>query len=210
MTWGAVAVGGGMLVGSYLSGQAQADAASEAAGAQTEAAKMGIAEQRRQFDAMQQLLSPYVQAGTQALGQQQAMLGLAGAPEQQRVISGIEASPQFQALTRQGESAILQSASATGGLRGGNVQGALGQFRPALLSNLIQQQFSNLGGIAGMGQASAAQTGFAGAQSAGQIAGLYGDIGAAQAGSAIAQGQVAAAPYNIAAQLGGMYLGSKF
>ncbi|WP_449405980.1 hypothetical protein [Massilia phosphatilytica] len=37
-------------------------------------------------------------------------------------------APRFQALQQQGNDAILANASATGGLRGGNVQGALGQF----------------------------------------------------------------------------------
>ncbi len=63
-------------------------------------------------------LSPYTTTGMEA---------------QQGAISGLEGSPIFQALARQGEDAILQNASATGGLRGGNVQGALGQFRPAAL-----------------------------------------------------------------------------
>jgi hypothetical protein len=47
-------------VASLLGSKMQADAASGAASAQTGAAQAGIAEQRRQFDAMQALLKPYM------------------------------------------------------------------------------------------------------------------------------------------------------
>jgi hypothetical protein len=92
-------------------------------------------------------------------------------------------------LTRQGEEAILQQASATGGLRGGNTQGALAQFRPQVLSSLINQQYGRLGGLTSMGQNAAVGVGNAGMQTGQNISGLYGQQGAAAAGSALAQGQ---------------------
>ena len=140
MSWVAAAVAGGTIVGGYLSSNAQKGAAEDAANAQSQASQAGIDEQRRQFDQVQQLLAPFVNAGTGALGAQQNLLGLNGNGAQQDAISTIQRSPQFTALQKQGEDAILANASATGGLRGGNVQGALGQFSPALLSQLIQQQ----------------------------------------------------------------------
>lgn len=109
------------------------------------------------------------------------------------------------AMTQQGENAILQQGSATGGLRGGNTQGALAQFRPQMLSNLINQQYGRLGGITQMGQASAAGVGAAGMQSGAQIADLLGQQGAAVAGGQLALGQAAAAPFNTAAQYAGLY-----
>ena len=131
-----IAVGGATLV----SGLAQADAASSAAAAQTQASDAGIAEQRRQFDVVQKLLEPYVTGGTKAFEQQQALVGVQGPEAQRAAIAALEQGPAFQALTQQGENAILQQASATGGLRGGNIQAALAQFRPQLLSQLIEQQ----------------------------------------------------------------------
>jgi hypothetical protein len=73
-------------------------------------------------------------AGGPALQAQMAALGLSGPEAQQEYVAQQEQSPAFQALARQQEEALLQNASATGGLRGGNVQGALAQFRPALLN----------------------------------------------------------------------------
>lgn len=180
-----------------ITGAKQAGQAAERAGEmQAAAAQAGIEEQRRQFDKLIELMSPFVTAGvgergvTGALQAQQELLGLRGTAAQQRAISGLETSPVLQALTRQGEEALLQRASATGGLRGGNVQAALAQFRPQLLSDIIQQQFTNLGGLTKISQASAAGQAAAGMESAGAIGDLLGQAGAARAGGIIARGSV--------------------
>lgn len=185
MSWIAAAVVGSTVV----SGAIQSRSASRAASAQTASAQAGIDEQRRQFDAVQELLAPFVGAGTTALGQQAALVGVEGPEAQRAAIQAIEQGPEFEALTRQGEEAILQSAAATGGLRGGNIQAALAQFRPQILSGLIEQQYGRLGGLAQMGQASAAGVGTAGMQTGANISNLMQQQGAAQAGAALAQGQ---------------------
>lgn len=183
---GAAVVG---AVGSAYSARKGAKAAQNAAGAQVEAAELGIEEQRRQFDAMQELLSPYVAAGNGALAGQQDILGLNGPEAQQAAIAGIESSPMFGAMARQGEDAILQNASATGGLRGGNTQAAIGQFRPQLLNQLLEQQYARLGGLTQVGGNAAAGVGTAGMQTGNNVTQLLGQQGAAQAGSALAQGR---------------------
>jgi hypothetical protein len=96
-------------------------------------------------------LDPFASAGAPALAQQQALLGLRGPQAQQAAIGAIEQSPAFQAQVRQGEEAILQAASATGGLRGGNVQAALAQFRPQMLQREIDLQYGRLGGLTTLG-----------------------------------------------------------
>lgn len=185
----ATAVVAGSVITGYMASEAQSDAASQAAGAQTASSERSIAEQRRQFDAVQALLKPYVDAGTGAINQQQALLGLSGAQAQKDAIAGLESSPQFQSMMQQGENAILQNASATGGLRGGNVQATLGQFRPQLLSQLIEQQFSKLGTVSGLGQASAAGQAAAAQQTGANIGNMLTQQGQAAAGAALAQGQ---------------------
>jgi len=178
----------GGAIGGALGGAFEgSESVSQASGAQQQAAQGGIDEQRRQFDAVQKLLQPYTQAGTGALAQQQALLGM-GTPEaQQQAINALQSGPQFQALQQQGENAILQNASATGGLRGGNVQGALAQFRPALLSSLINQQYERLGGLSALGQNAAAGVGNAGMSTGTNIATLLGRQGQAQAGGILGQ-----------------------
>ena len=183
---------GGSIAGGLLSSSAQKKAASTAAAAQTQASEAGIAEQRRQFDAVQALLRPYVEAGTSALGQQLALAGVAGPEAQQAAITALEQGPEFQALTRQGEEAILQRAAATGGLRGGNVQASLAQFRPQVLASLIEQQYGRLGGLTATGQASAAGQATAAQTMGSNITNLLQQQGAAAAGSALARGQATA------------------
>ncbi len=223
-----------VVASTILSSSAQRSAAKSAAGAQVQSAQMGIDEQRRQFDVMQELLSPYVQGGTSAFQAQMDLLGIGpdvpepvlrfdgvgpnifGTPigsikgtarsRQDAAIRALEMSPQFQALARQGEEALLQNASATGGLRGGNLQGALAQFRPAMLQQQIQQQFANLGGLAQFGQASAARAA-AGAQAAGtNIGSLLQQQGAAQAGGILGAGAATANLLNLPVQFAGLQM----
>ena len=230
----ALTVGGG-LIGSQMTSSATKSASETQAGA----AQAGIDEQRRQNEAIQKLLSPYVQAGGGALGayapyqqagagalptlqqyaqagapaleQQQALIGLRGPEAQRQAIAGIEGGGEFKALSEQARNSLLQGASATGGLRGGNIQGALAQFQPQLLNQLINQQYGRLGGLAAtggnvaqslvsgglsatgelarIGQASAAGVGTAGTQTGANIANLLGNQGAATAGGIMGQSQ---------------------
>ena len=203
-----IAIGGATLV----SGMAQADAAQSASETQADASAAAIAEQRRQFDVVQKLLEPYVTGGTKAFEQQQALVGVQGPEAQRAAIAALEQGPAFEALTQQGENAILQQASATGGLRGGNVQAALAQFRPQLLSQLIEQQYGQLGGLAKYGQASAAGTGAAAQETGSNVAQLLAAQGAAQAGGQLAAGKAfASIPSAISGGLGIFSgLGGKF
>ena len=186
----AVAVAAGLgVAGSVISGQQANRGASKAADAQVQAAQLGVEENRRQFDLVQTLLKPYVEGGTAAFKQQQNLLGVGGAAAQQQAIGALQNSPFFQAQLNQGTNAILQNASATGGLRGGNVQGALSQFAPQLLQQTYQNQLANLGGLAGAGLGAATGTGNAAQNAAAQNAQLFGNMGQAQAGAYLARAQ---------------------
>ncbi len=113
-----------------------------------------------------------------------------GEERQQAAYKEIEESSEFLERVRVGEEALLAHKSVTGGLRGGNLQAALAQFRPQMLSQLINEKIANLGGLAGLGQTSAAGVG-GGAMQLGQGA-LMAGINAAnilgQSGTAQAQG----------------------
>lgn len=198
------------IVGTAVVGAVVADKASKrAANAQKGAANAGIAETRDQFDQIQALLAPYVKAGNEGTDAQRALLGLAGHQAQTDAVKGIENGGQFQAMVKSGEDAILANASATGGLRGGNVQGALGQFRPQLLNTLINQRFAQLGDVASRGQASAAGQAALQGQNAGQIAQLLGNVGQAQAGAALGQGAAISGAVNGVGAGIGTYLANR-
>jgi hypothetical protein len=72
-------------------------------------------------------------------------------------------------------------------LRGGNIQAALGQFRPQLLSSLIEQQYGRLGGLTNTGQASAARQAAFGQQTGANVSTLLGQQGQAQAGGILGE-----------------------
>lgn len=203
----AIAVTG--IGGALLSSSAQKGATETATAAQVQSGREAIAEQRRQFDKLQELLKPYVEAGAGALGGQEALLGLAGPEAQQEAIAALEGSPMFASLVGQGEEAILQNAAATGNLRGGNVQRSLAEFRPDVLSRLIESQFAKLGGLSSMGQASAAGVGAGGMQSGANISNILTEQGRAIAEGAMGRGTTTASTIGDITKSLGTFLGSE-
>lgn len=156
-----------------------------------------------------ELQSEYDKAVAAAKAERNAAIAAAnsapsGAEQQALAIQGIENSPEMAALTKQGETSLLQNAAATGGLRGGNTQGALAEFRPSLLSNLINQQYERLGQLSGLGQNTVLGTASTGSTIGGNVASYGGQSvgypsgqntinllqqqGAIEAGNALAQG----------------------
>lgn len=159
-------------------------AADKAADAQRYAADQGITEQRERYEEASDILSPYTGVGADAIEAQRAFLGLGDPDAYQQQIDIVTQSPAFQEALRQGEEAILQNAAATGGLRGGNTQRALMQFRPQLLAQMLDQQYERLGGLTSFGLPAAQQQ-------AGQAQQLGRDI----AGLRVGQGNAAAQGY---------------
>lgn len=177
--------GWGSLIGpaaTLIGGAMQYSAAGDAADAMRDSANKA-----------RELLQPYVSAGNTSLGAYQDLSGANGPDKQRAAMAALEASPQFASLSRAGENAILQNASATGGLRGGNVQGALADRRTQLLNGLQQQQLGNYLPVANMGQNAAAGSGT-----------LLTQAGAAQAGGIVAGSN---AITNAIGGLGGYFAG---
>jgi hypothetical protein len=182
---GNIAVGLNLATGGF--GEQNADTVANAAAAEQakldEANKRAVLEQAKANKAN----APYAQAGRDALAQQRALAGLDGPEAQQAALSQLENSPQFQSMVQQSEQGILANASATGGLRGGNTQQALAQNRPQLLSQLIDQQYGRLGGLAGAGQQGSQFTSGLGAQYANMAGNNFAAQGQSQSGSLLAQ-----------------------
>lgn len=185
MNNGAAILSGAQLVSGLGAAYSGGRAGQNASAAQYEAAMRGAGQ-----------FQPWQQAGTAALTQQQALAGLAGPEAQKAAIAALEGSPEFSALTQNGEDAILANASATGGLRGGNVQAALAQFRPQVLAKLISEQFSRLQSLSGQGL-----------NATGASGNLLQQAGAAQAGGALAQGKANAGYWGALTSALGLYAG---
>jgi hypothetical protein len=168
---GGIAAGVGAIGGAIIS----SNGAQSAADTQANAANAGIQQQNYEFNTVQGLLKPYVDAGTGALpgysaaqgnyagalgqysgvlGQLNNLTGANGATAQNAAIQGLTSTPYYANAMNLGQQQILANASATGGLRGGNTIASLGYLPGQVLSNTMQQQIGNLGtsinGISGL------------------------------------------------------------
>ena len=211
MAWVAVATTAISVGGSLLGRNSASNAASGASAAQIEAARMaqeGIDNRVNQF---MTLLAPYTNAGVVGMDGILGLMGLNGPGIQQKAINGIQSSPGFTSALKAGENSILQNASATGGLRGGNTQAALMEYAPELLSQQINQRFQQLGGLATLGQNSTLELGRAAIGAQNSIAQLQMQSGQAQAGNILAQGQADSNMFgSIGGALGNFVGGLKF
>ncbi len=173
----AAAIGVSAAVG--VAGSAMASgAASNAAGKQQDANNNSLTAQEQEYNATAQLLSPYNQVGTNSLTPLGNLTGANGGAQQQAAIEQLQQSPLFQSQMNAGKQAILQSASATGGLRGGNTQLSLAGLGQQTLASTIQQQIGNLQGTAQLGLNAATQTGVNGVQAGANIASANNAYGA--------------------------------
>lgn len=183
-----------MALFSFLGGLVGASKAKKASrqaqAAMVDAYRQGIGEQQRQFDTTRADFQPFRETGLAGLGQLGDLIGVNGPDAQAKALGIIQGSPELAALFRNGEEAVLQNPSATGGLRGGNTQRGLADFRSDALSTMIQQQLSRLGGLAGMGMGSTEAVANFGANKSNAITELLGRIGGAKASGALTRGGI--------------------
>jgi hypothetical protein len=159
-------------IGGLIGAQKMKKASKKADKAAIAAMEKAIAEQNRQFDVTSGYYEPYRAAGETALGGYGDLLGIGGADKQQAAIDQLKGNPFYQSLYRTGEEAILQNASATGGLRGGNTQHSLADFGADTLMKAIEHQMAGLGGLAQMGMGSVQDLGKFGAANSSNVADL--------------------------------------
>jgi hypothetical protein len=112
---------------------------------------------------------------------------MGGADAQSQAMAQLESSPYFQAISKQGENAIMQNASATGGLRGGNVQRALSEFRPQMMRQEIDRMAQYYQNLMGQGYNATNAQGQMGGQYAQGLSGLATGRGSAFGNLALGQ-----------------------
>jgi hypothetical protein len=190
--WGAAIAAGGAILGGVMSSQGAQSAANTEAGAANAATQA----QLQMYNQNVQRLSPWVNAGSSALGTLQGLLPSLTAPFS---ASQYQESPGYKWELGQGLQAITNSASATGGINSGNTLKALLTYGQGLANQDYQQAFQNylnqnnsiynmLSGLSNTGANSAGMTAGLGANTATQIGNNM--MGA---GNAIAAGKVAGA-----------------
>ena len=139
------------MIGSIFGGNSQKKAVKKAGQLQYDAAMQGIAESRRQYDQTRSDYQPFRDLGYGALDGFGDLIGINGDANQMEQIEMLKASPLYQSLFDNGQEAMLASASATGGLRGGNFQEASMDFGRDTLNTVIRDQLANYGGAIGIG-----------------------------------------------------------
>lgn len=192
MPWGFAAAAVGTIAGSVIQGNAANSAAQTQAGATENA----TAAQLSMFNTTQSNLAPYMKSGTNALSNLNAAMPGLTTPFS---ATQYQQSPGYAWQMGQGIDAVQNSASAAGGIGGGNTLKALTQYGQGLANTDYQQAYTNymgqqqqtynmLSGLANSGQNAAAGLGGISAnvgQSVGQNM-----IGA---GNALAAGQIGSA-----------------
>lgn len=108
---------------------------------------------------------------------------LSAAEQQQQAFSAFGESPGQRFIRDRAQRNLLRSASAIGGLGGGNVRSALVEQGAGFAAQDFQNQLNRLASLSGGGQVTATNLGQLGAQTAGQIG-----AGLQQAGAARASG----------------------
>ncbi len=187
----------GDIVGGILGTDDAADAQINAANQQQQLAQ-DIYEQQKE------LLDPFVQFGTGLLGQLGQSMNTI---DREATLAQYYQSPEYQMQSQQARGQQLAASEATGGLGSTTTGNALSSIAPQLGQNYLSQQYAQqmdqfnklMGGVnLGLG-AAGGQTSAMG-QMGSNVSNAIGQAGAAQAGSAMAPGQ-------LLGQLGGMALG---
>lgn len=176
MTWVAVAVGGGAILGAVVS----SSNSGRAANAQTAASQQASATQLQMYNQTRADQTPWRQAGGSAIGALSSYYGLpttnadgtttpadpnAGAADMKL----IQSLPGYQFNLDQGNQAVQRDLAARGLLGSGAAGKALTDYGQGYAQNASTQYLNGLQSIAGIGQTSAQATGQAGMNAANQI-----------------------------------------
>lgn len=151
------------FVGDFVDDITGKTAAKEASAASAQASSVAAASEREKLDYLKEINALPQQLKEQALQQLGGAFGLEGYGDVDLTQQAMN-NPLYQAqmgnigdMTQQAIDTSMSTASATGGLRGGNLQRGFGEIaeRQKLaenqaLGNSYQQQLSGLGGLAGL------------------------------------------------------------
>lgn len=194
-------VSGAVVGSSVIGGISSSRSASRASDSQVQANRESIEAQRELYERQVELLEPFRAAGLPGL---QGLQELATPEGQEQFLQQYYQSPQFAAQASAAQNTQLAASEATGGLQSTSTQNQLARISPTLGSAALEQQQNIYGNLANIGLSGAgSQAGYAGQFGQQQAAALQ-NIGAAQAGGHLAQGQAIGGIFNT---LGGLGIG---
>lgn len=174
-------VAAAIIGGAAIAATGTAVAGSEAAGATESAANTAANAQNSALSQSAQLSAPYRALGTTALPQYEALLGIGSGANSATTLAALQNTPGYQFTQQQGQTGILNAASASGGV-GGNTLAALDQYNTGLADQTYQNAVGNVANAVGSGQAAAAGQAQAVQQGATNIGNIAVGQGNTQAG----------------------------
>jgi hypothetical protein len=180
----------GGIFGDIVGAKSNSHAIAHATNQQITGINQAIGEQQGQMAQNRTDEAPYTGFGSESVGALGDLLGLNGPDASAKAIAALKSSPIFQSLFNTGQEAVLQNASATGGVRGGNTQGALYELGSNTLSDVIQNQMKNLFGGAQLGANATGNLINVNQQGANNISSGYTSIGNALSNKTLGQQQV--------------------
>jgi hypothetical protein len=171
-----------------------ANAAGDAADAQSSADKAAIAAQNQRYQQAQTNLSPYMGAGANALNLQTAYLN--------GDTSGFTNSPDYQFAVQQGTKALDAGAASKGNLWGGGADADRISLGQGLATQYANNYWNKISGLANTGLGAATSLANFGQNNANSVGGYLQNSGQAQASGTVGQ---ANAYGNVLGQLGQLY-----
>jgi hypothetical protein len=147
----AAAIVGAAVVG----GVATSVAGSSAASATNNATNASVNEQNQALANQNALSAPYRGVGTDAISNYENLLGTGPNSNANTISEALQKTPGYQFTQQQGETGILNAASASGGLSG-NTLTALDKYNTGLADQTYQQALGNNLNAVELGQSAAA------------------------------------------------------
>ncbi|MCX8958315.1 DNA transfer protein [Erwinia psidii] len=156
----------------------------DAANAQVSAANSANAMQQQIYNDQVERMTPYYNAGSSALSGLQNLVN-----NRSGTLADYYNSSEYAGLANQARYQQLASAEATGGLGSTATSNALASIAPQLGQQYLSSQYSNLMGLTGVGMSAANTLNTSGSNYANAYSNNVNQIGSAQAGNALANGQ---------------------
>ena len=183
-------------IGGLFGGGKAKKASRKAEAAQLEYLNRARAQQQSQFDVTRGDYAPALSLLAPSIDGLRNLTGLNGDEAFQAGLDDIRAGPLYQNLYRSGEEALLQNASATGGMRGGNMQTGLANFGADTLQQALLQQLSQYGGLAGLGMGATDSISNFGAMNSQNASNLLSNMGQVRAGGLLTRGGINSQMWN--------------
>jgi hypothetical protein len=186
------------FLGGILGASAEKKASRGAQAAEVDALNKAMGIQQANLQQTRGDLAPEFGLGNSAIGAYGDLTGANGNDKWSAALAALKDSPLYQSLFRNGQETLLQNASATGGMRGGNTERGLADFGSDTLSTTLQQRLQELMASIGIGTQAKGVAAGVGMNTANQSSGFQGKIGDANAQGILTRGGLTAGMFNSA------------